>query len=248
MLNVLHDRRQRTMEPAILQTCNQIYNQAVPIFYSQNIFRINGASCMSRFMDQIGQTNARLIQHLDIYIPPNCDQSSWMHLFHILPETTPNLKSVVVRWRGIYNNLWEENVGTDIAFAQALAGLSKLGIESLRLEGQYTKRWPAYFRDKIGCKWLKSRMVVRVHLEETTMMTIRSAEGRHFANLQKIPGNNRVPEPMRGGLIVKLFRLTGMKLAQLFLSIYTEMLSPCAALFELQNGTTIMHYPTSLFG
>jgi hypothetical protein len=91
-------------------------------------------------------------------------------------------------------------------------------------------------------------MVVRVHLEETTMMTIRSAEGRHFANLQKIPGNNRVPEPMRGGLLVKLFRLTGMKLAQLFLSIYTEMLSPRAALFELQNGTTIMHYPKSLFG
>ncbi|EWY89192.1 hypothetical protein FOYG_10118 [Fusarium oxysporum NRRL 32931] len=140
MLNVLHDRRQRAMEPAILQTCNQIYNQAVPILYLQNIFRINGASCMSRFMGQIGQTSAGLIQHLDIYIPPNCDKSSWMHLFHILPETTPNLKSVVVRWRSIYNNFWEENVGTDIAFAQALAGLSKLGIESLRLEGPYTKR------------------------------------------------------------------------------------------------------------
>ncbi|KAH7200232.1 hypothetical protein DER44DRAFT_524881 [Fusarium oxysporum] len=125
------------------QTCNQICNEAVPILYSQNIFRINGVSCMSRFMDQIGQTNARLIQHLDIYMPPNCDKSSWMHLFHILPETTPNLKSVVVRWRGIYNNLWEEYVGTDIAFAQALAGLSKLGTESLRLEGPYTKRWPA---------------------------------------------------------------------------------------------------------
>ncbi|KAL5620211.1 hypothetical protein FOBRF1_003457 [Fusarium oxysporum] len=126
MLNVLQDRRQQTMEPAILQACNQICNEAVPILYSQNIFRINGVSCVSRFMDQIGQTN-----------------SSWMHLFHILPETTPNLKSVVVRWRGIYNNLWEEYVGTDIAFAQALAGLSKLGTESLGLEGPYTKRWPA---------------------------------------------------------------------------------------------------------
>ncbi|KAH7169118.1 hypothetical protein DER46DRAFT_251663 [Fusarium sp. MPI-SDFR-AT-0072] len=150
MLDVLHDRRQRTMEPAILQTCNQIYNEAVPILYSQNIFRINVASCMSRFMDQIGQTNTRMIQHLDIYMPPNCGKSSWMHLFHILPEATLGLKSVVVRWRGIYNNLWEENLGTDIAFAQVLAGLSKLGIERPRLEGPPNKCWPAYFRDKFG--------------------------------------------------------------------------------------------------
>ncbi|KAH7264801.1 uncharacterized protein BKA55DRAFT_223318 [Fusarium redolens] len=152
MLDVLQNRRHRTMEPAILQTCKQIYHEAVPILYSRNVFRISGASCMSQLMDQIGQTNTRMIQHIDIYIPPNCNKSSWMHLFQVLPETTLCLKSVVVRWWGIYNNLWEESLGKDIPFAQALARLSKLGIEKLRLEGSYAKPWPAYFRDKFGAQ------------------------------------------------------------------------------------------------
>jgi hypothetical protein len=45
---------------------------------------------------------------------------------------------------------WQRGLGKDIAFAQALAGLSKVGLEKLLIEGLYAKPWPAYFRDKFG--------------------------------------------------------------------------------------------------
>lgn len=45
---------------------------------------------------------------------------------------------------------WNEDLGKDIAIAQALAGLSKLGLKRLMLYGCYEKHWQAYFRDKFG--------------------------------------------------------------------------------------------------
>jgi hypothetical protein len=44
------------MEPAVLQTCKQIYHEAVPILYSQNVFRFYHADTMLQFMVEIGPT------------------------------------------------------------------------------------------------------------------------------------------------------------------------------------------------
>lgn len=44
---------------------------------------------------------------------------------------------------------WGRSLG-NIAIAQGLAGLSKLGVENLSIEVYYGKPWPAYFRDKFG--------------------------------------------------------------------------------------------------
>lgn len=151
MLGFIQARQYRTMEPAILQTCKQIYLEAVPILYSRNVFRFNQPDLMLRLIAQIGYTNTKLIQSLDIYVPPNADKGSWLNLLGILPEATTGIKSVVVRWWGEgVDKTWERSLGKDIAFAQALAGLSKLGVEKLRIEGHYAKPWPAYFRDKFG--------------------------------------------------------------------------------------------------
>ena len=59
-----------------------------------------------------------------------------MNLLRALPEATTGIKSVVVRWWGEgVNKPWERSLGKDIAFAQALAELSKLGVEELRIKG-----------------------------------------------------------------------------------------------------------------
>ncbi|KZZ93846.1 hypothetical protein AAL_05562 [Moelleriella libera RCEF 2490] len=141
------------MEPAVLQTCKQIYLEAVPTIYSRNVFRFNHPDLMLRLMTQIGHTNMKLIRSLNIHVPPRADKGSWLYLLRVLPEATTGLRSVVVRWWGEgLDNPWEGSLGKDIAFAQAVAGLSKLGVERLRIEGYYAKPWPAYFRDKFGAQ------------------------------------------------------------------------------------------------
>jgi hypothetical protein len=57
---------------------------------------------------------------------------------------------VLCWWGEGVENPWERGLGKDIAFAQALAGLSKVDVVKLRIEGYYAKPWPAYFRDKFG--------------------------------------------------------------------------------------------------
>lgn len=151
LLDFIQARQYRTMEPAVLQTCKQIYREAVPILYSRNVFRFNSTNLILRLMAQIGPTNTKLIRSLDIYVPPNADKDSWLNLLHILPEATTGLKSVVVSWWGEgIARPWEQSLGKDIAFAQALARLSKVGVEKLKIKGYYAKPWPAYFRDKFG--------------------------------------------------------------------------------------------------
>ncbi|KAI0105692.1 hypothetical protein GGR51DRAFT_548941 [Nemania sp. FL0031] len=148
------DHRYRTIGLAILQTCKQIYREAVPILYSRNVFQFLDPDLMLRLMDQIGPTNTKLIRSLDIIVPPNADKDSWLNLFYILPKATTGLKSVVVKWwgEGEYEPNWEKDPGMDVAFAQALARLSTVGLEKLRIEGHYAKPWPAYFRDRFGAR------------------------------------------------------------------------------------------------
>ncbi|KAI4858896.1 hypothetical protein F4820DRAFT_441415 [Hypoxylon rubiginosum] len=153
LLDFIQARQYRTMDPAVLQTCKQVYLEAVPILYSRNVFRFNNPNLMWRLMVQIGHTNMKMIRSLDIYVPPDADKGSWLDLLHALPGATPGLKSVVVRWWGEgIDQLWQRSLGKDIAFAQALARLSEVSLEKLRIEGYYAKPWPAYFRDRLGAR------------------------------------------------------------------------------------------------
>lgn len=151
MLDMGQFRQYRTMEPEFLRTCKQIYLEAVPILYSRNVFSFNDPTLMSRLMAQIGDMNMKLIRSLEIYIPPRADKGLWLDLLRLLPQTTTGLKSIKVRWWGEgIEKPWERGLGKDVDFAQALAGLSQLGLDKLRIEGYYAKKWPAYFRDKFG--------------------------------------------------------------------------------------------------
>ncbi|KAI0479372.1 hypothetical protein GGR56DRAFT_374731 [Xylariaceae sp. FL0804] len=143
----------RTVNPAVLQACRQIYLEAVPILYSQNVFNFNQPEFMLGFINQIGHTNMKLIRSLDMYVlRPLCRQN-WLHLFHVLSENATGLKSLVVRWWGSGDRPLDQSYsGRNIAFAQALSMLSQTGVEKLRIEGYYAKPWPAYFRDKFGAR------------------------------------------------------------------------------------------------
>lgn len=156
LLDMIQTRENRTMEPSVLQTCKQIHLEAIPILYSRNVFRLIHPDLMWRLMAQIGHTNTKLIQSLDIYVPPEADKGAWLNLLRVLPTATTGLKSMEVRWWGERHETWERSLGKDIAFAQALAGLSKLGMEKLRIKGYYAKPWPAYFRDKFGARVLEA--------------------------------------------------------------------------------------------
>jgi len=158
MLDELQSRRSKTMEPALLQTCKQVYEEAAPILYSRNVFRFHEPHFMVQFMAQIGHTNMRLIRALDIYVPPDADKLAWLNLLHILPEATPGLKSVVVAWWGVGDwGGWPQSLGTDVDFARALAALSKLGLEQLKIKGHYAKPWPAYFREMFGAQVVEAQ-------------------------------------------------------------------------------------------
>ncbi|KAK3292621.1 uncharacterized protein B0H64DRAFT_407181 [Chaetomium fimeti] len=154
LLDSIKDRQYRTMDPAVLQACKQVYSEAVPILYSRNVFRFNDPHLMFRLMVQIGDTNTKLIRSLDIYVPPDADRDSWLNLLHVLPTATTALKTVVMSWWGEGDDKLCErlSLGKDVAFAQALAGLSTLGLEKLKIEGYYAQSWPAYFRDKFGAR------------------------------------------------------------------------------------------------
>lgn len=113
---------------------------------------------MLHHMGQMRTSNTKLIRSLDLVISPGADKYSWLNLLHSLPTSTTGLKRLTVCWWGEGRRLqtppWEEletwSLGKDIAFAQAIAGLSNLRLEKVRIEGYYAKPWPAYFRDKLG--------------------------------------------------------------------------------------------------
>ncbi|KAI0392558.1 hypothetical protein F5Y17DRAFT_436130 [Xylariaceae sp. FL0594] len=139
-LPFVQPREFRTLEPVILQTCKQIYQQAIHILYSQNVFRINEPALMFRFMAQIGPSNTGLIRSLDIYIVDHSRKCDWLNLIRVLGETT-GLKSVVVS-----SSLGILSIDPDVV--RALEDLSKVGVGvSFNLGGFYANPWRAYFRD-----------------------------------------------------------------------------------------------------
>ncbi|KAF4338485.1 hypothetical protein FBEOM_7630 [Fusarium beomiforme] len=146
-------RTRSTMEPAILQTCKQVCHEAAPVLYSRNVFNFADPDFMLDLIHVCGETNRKLIQSLemDVYPVTRQEVNLWLGLFRFLPEDTPNLKRVVVHWwaASIYN-YGLLSLGKHIPFAQGLAGLARMDLDKLTLEGCYAKLWPAYFRDCFG--------------------------------------------------------------------------------------------------
>ncbi|KAN0086600.1 hypothetical protein V8E54_000288 [Elaphomyces granulatus] len=153
----------RTIEPAILQTCKQIYREANPILYSQNVFWTENPEDLFRFFAQIGLVNFKLIKKLEVRVPSNAQLSSWVGLLYLLAEEASPLRCIRVYWDA---NLWNGfgspryserqawgsvgGLGDNLLFVRALGKIQ--GLEELVIEGFYAKNWPAYLEERMSAR------------------------------------------------------------------------------------------------
>ncbi|KAN0086460.1 hypothetical protein V8E54_000148 [Elaphomyces granulatus] len=161
------DRRDRTIEPAILQTCKKIYHEANPILYSQNVFAIDKAEEILQFIGQIGFVNFKLIKKLKIWVPSWAKLSPWLGLLYLLAEEASGLRCIRLCWdSNLGDHLaygeqeawdWWRGLGDNLLFVRALGKIQ--GLEELVIEGYYAKNWPSYLEERMGvqvqaiCGW-----------------------------------------------------------------------------------------------
>ena len=156
LLHMGRFRQYRTMEPRILQTCRQIYDEANSILYSQNVFAISEPEHMFRLIAQIGPVNLKLVKTLDIWVPWMAEISSWIQLLNILAKKASGVRCIKLAWGANCDYPWQlqrgdrkRGLGDNLDFVRALGKIQ--GLEELVISGYYAKNWPAYL-ERIGMR------------------------------------------------------------------------------------------------
>jgi hypothetical protein len=146
----------RTISPNILRTCKQIYIEARPIIYTQNLFDIHIPDDMLKFLAQIGPTNIKFVRSLEIGVHWEITVDPWLKLLQKLAEEATGLRSIELQWIvSCYRDEFEHRgLGDSLPFVRALASIKQL--EKLKIGGLYAKHWPAY---------LAREMDVQLHVE-----------------------------------------------------------------------------------
>ncbi|KAN0086474.1 hypothetical protein V8E54_000162 [Elaphomyces granulatus] len=157
------DRQDRTIEPAILQTCKKIYHEANPILYSQNVFAIEKTEETFQFIRQIGFVNFKLIKKLEIWVPSYAKLSPWLGLLYLLAKKASGLRCIRLCWAANLRNRrshpsywergawdWRRGLGDNLLFVHALGEIQ--GLEELVIEGYYAKNWPSYLEERMGVR------------------------------------------------------------------------------------------------
>ncbi|KAK7424171.1 hypothetical protein QQZ08_008777 [Neonectria magnoliae] len=147
----------KNLGPHILQTCRRINDEANPILYSHNEFRITGPGETLRFMAQIGPRNVKLLRMLQISVPCYVygESGTWVALLDALAKDATGLRAVHVEWAAECDFSWEyargseeRGLGDNLDFVRALAQIR--GLEKMAIRGCYAKTWPAYLEEKMG--------------------------------------------------------------------------------------------------
>jgi len=147
---VLQFRVYRTMEPAIVQTCQQIYHEANPILYSQNVFLITEPGKMFGLIEQIGLVNLKLIKTLDIWVSWSAELSLLVQLFDTLAEEASGLRCIQVSWGLGIEPPKGGCLGENLDLVRALGKIQ--GLETLVMTGYFAKNWPAYLEERMGVR------------------------------------------------------------------------------------------------
>ncbi|PGH26910.1 hypothetical protein AJ80_01493 [Polytolypa hystricis UAMH7299] len=141
----------RTMEPAILRTCKQVYHEAIPILYSRNVFNLSEPEKVLQFLAQIGPANIKFVRSLDIWVPLCADLLPWLELLKALSKKATGLRSIELAWDARPLMLQREDtkmsLGANVLFVRALAKIQ--GLEKLRISGFYAKHWPSYLKEEM---------------------------------------------------------------------------------------------------
>jgi len=133
------------MEPGILQMCKQIYHEANPVLYSQNVFAISEPEQMFRLIVQIGLVNLKLVKTLHIWVPWMAELFPWLQLLYILAEEASGLRCIELGWGADSEFSWqlrrgarERGLGDNLEFVRALGKIQTL--EKLVISGFYAKK------------------------------------------------------------------------------------------------------------
>lgn len=143
-------RDNRTMEPALLQTCKQIYFEASPILYSQNTHHITNPTTMLAFFNQIGPVHTKELKTLNIWVA-YCVSGPWLPFLLRLAQDATGIRNIAIGW-GIDEMAFHHHercgLGDDVSLVRALGKIQ--GLEKLELIGFYAKRWPEYLEKTTG--------------------------------------------------------------------------------------------------
>ncbi|KAF2493713.1 hypothetical protein BU16DRAFT_52692 [Lophium mytilinum] len=142
----------RTMEPSILQTCKQIYREANPVLYSQNVFKISEPEQMFQLSAQIGPVNLKLMKRLKIIVPWTAELVPWLQLLDMLAMQASGLRHVELAWGAENEYPWahdrKRGLGDSLDFLRALGNVQ--GLKKLVIKGCYAKNWPVYLKERMG--------------------------------------------------------------------------------------------------
>ena len=148
-LILLHDWY-KYLAPAILRTCRQIYNEAIWVLYSQNVFFVGGTpSWILRLMTQCGPMNVRSIRSVVICVPPDGVLLKWALLLDTLSKEATGLRFMELDWAG-RGRRWEDYA---VVLVRALARMQQL--ETLTISGYYAQHAEPYLKREMSA--------VRVH-------------------------------------------------------------------------------------
>ena len=146
----------KTMERPILRTCRQIYEEAVSILYSQNVFEIIAPGQMFTFMAQVGPKNIKFVRSLWILVPWHGHEiASWLSVLNAVAEKATGLRFLWLGWDAECEFPWQfkpghqpRGLGKNVQFVQALAKIKQ--VKKLIIHGFYAKNWPSYLRKEMG--------------------------------------------------------------------------------------------------
>ena len=146
---LLHDGY-KCLAPAILRTCRQIYKEAIPILYSQNVFFVGCTPAwMFRLMAQCGPRNVRSIRSVVICVPPDGILLKWALLLGTLSKEATGLRFMELEWTG-RGWRWDDHA---VMFVRVLARIQQL--ETLTISGYYAQHSESYLKREMSA--------VRVH-------------------------------------------------------------------------------------
>lgn len=152
----------RTVEPAILRACKQIYEEAAPILYSKNVFDICEPKTAFDFIAVVSPTKFKLIMTMELSVSSSADISEWLALLKVISMEATGLRYLEVGWGANYatSSSWprDRGLGDNVPFVRALAKFRQL--DKLKIRGWYARNWPSYLKKELGAH-------VQVHAIET---------------------------------------------------------------------------------
>jgi hypothetical protein len=147
----------KIITPSILRTCRQIYREACPILYSENVFTLAGPGEILKWLSQIGRVNIKRLKCIWIFVDAvfelttlfglPSDSPKWYNVLDRLARQATGLRYVHIYWDA-EESCGHFGAGKDVRFVRELAKIQ--GLHEMSIEGFYAKHWPEYLTKTMG--------------------------------------------------------------------------------------------------